>query len=73
MTPMPHISVVSPVYRAEGCVAELCRRLKLAIASITDNFEIILVEDRGPDNSWTARMFVCVVFVWLKISDSIAL
>jgi adenylylsulfate kinase-like enzyme/glycosyltransferase involved in cell wall biosynthesis len=49
---MPHISIVSPVYRAESCVAELCRRLKLAIAPITNDFEIILVEDRGPDNSW---------------------
>lgn len=49
---MPHISIVSPVYRAEGCIAELCRRLKLAIAPITKDFEIILVEDRGPDNSW---------------------
>lgn len=49
---MPHISIVSPVYRAESCVAELCRRLKLAITPITEDFEIILVEDRGPDNSW---------------------
>ena len=51
---MPHISVVSPVYRAESCVAELCRRLKLAITPISADFEIILVEDRGPDNSWAA-------------------
>lgn len=51
---MPHISVVSPVYRAESCVAELCRRLKLSISQITADFEIILVEDRGPDNSWAA-------------------
>ncbi len=51
---MPHISVVSPVYRAEKCVPELCRRLKRALSSITEDFEIILVEDRSPDNSWTA-------------------
>lgn len=51
---MPHISVVSPVYRAEGCVEELCRRLKQAIKPLTENFEIILVEDRSPDNSWAA-------------------
>lgn len=51
---MPHISVVSPVYRAESCVSELCHRLKLAIQTITEDFEIILVEDRGPDNSWAA-------------------
>jgi adenylylsulfate kinase-like enzyme/glycosyltransferase involved in cell wall biosynthesis len=51
---MAHISIVSPVYRAESCVEELCRRLKMAIAPLTEDFEIILVEDRGPDNSWTA-------------------
>lgn len=51
---MPLISVVSPVYKAEGCVAELCRRLKLAIEPLTDDYEIILVEDRSPDNSWAA-------------------
>lgn len=48
----PHISVVSPVYSAEKCISELCARLKKSISLITDNFEIILVEDRGPDNSW---------------------
>lgn len=51
---MPHISVVSPVYQAEACVAELCRRLRAAIAPLTESFEIILIEDRSPDNSWAA-------------------
>ncbi|WP_282045454.1 adenylyl-sulfate kinase [Roseibium album] len=50
----PLISVVSPVYRAEACVAELCRRLKAALSTISENFEIILVEDRSPDESWKA-------------------
>ncbi len=49
---MPLISVVSPVYRAEGCVAELCRRLIGVLGTITDDFEIVLVEDHGPDGSW---------------------
>lgn len=51
---MPHISVVSPVYRAEACIGELCNRLKSTIGSITEDFEIILVDDRSPDNSWAA-------------------
>lgn len=51
---MPHLSVVSPVYKAEGCVAELCRRLKSALDPITEDYEIILVEDRSPDGSWVA-------------------
>ena len=46
------ISVVSPVYRAEPLVGELVARIKKAIQPITEAFEIILVEDRGPDNSW---------------------
>jgi polyisoprenyl-phosphate glycosyltransferase len=47
-----HISVVSPVYRAENIVAELVRRLVVELSKITNDFEIILVEDCGPDNSW---------------------
>ena len=49
---MAHLSIVSPVYKAEGCISELCRRLKLAIEPLTEDYEIILVEDRSPDNSW---------------------
>jgi glycosyltransferase involved in cell wall biosynthesis len=47
-----HISVVIPVYRAERCLDELYCRLKAALESISLNFEIILVEDCGGDNSW---------------------
>lgn len=48
----PHISAVSPVFQAEDCVPELYRRLSGALGSISDNFEIILVEDCGDDSSW---------------------
>jgi dolichol-phosphate mannosyltransferase len=46
------LSVVSPVYRAEGTVAELVRRLDAAASRVTDRYEIVLVEDRSPDGSW---------------------
>ena len=49
---MPHISVVVPVYMAESCLEELYQRLKASIAIITENFEIVLVEDCGGDRSW---------------------
>jgi polyisoprenyl-phosphate glycosyltransferase len=49
---MPHISVVIPVYKAEGCLDELYRRLKVSLESVTSDFEIILVEDCGGDRSW---------------------
>jgi len=51
---VPHVSVVSPVYGAEACIGELCGRLKSTLESITEDFEIILVDDRSPDNSWAA-------------------
>jgi polyisoprenyl-phosphate glycosyltransferase len=49
---MPIISVVVPVYKAEHCLDELYRRLKTALEFISPDFEIVLVEDCGGDNSW---------------------
>jgi dolichol-phosphate mannosyltransferase len=48
----PHISIVSPVYRAENLIEELVRRIHQSVSSITSDYEIILVEDCGPDSSW---------------------
>ena len=49
---MPHLSIVSPVYRAEKIIPVLVDRIKKAVESITNDYEIVLVEDCGPDNSW---------------------
>lgn len=46
------ISIVIPVYKAEHCLDELYHRLKTALESISPDFEIVLVEDCGGDNSW---------------------
>lgn len=48
----PFISIVSPVYRAEKILPELVKRIKQSLEKITDAYEIILVDDGGPDNSW---------------------
>ncbi len=49
---MAHISIVTPVYKAEGCLEELYRRLIAALSGITQDFEIVMVEDCGGDRSW---------------------
>ena len=49
---MPHLSVVIPVYKAEGCLDELYSRLKNTLEIISVDFEIVLVEDCGGDRSW---------------------
>lgn len=51
---MPHISVVTPVYNAEKILPELYRRLTEALGTITEDYEIVMVEDCGADASWPA-------------------
>lgn len=46
------ISVVSPVYRAEKIIDKLVENNIQVLSKITPYFEIILVDDRGPDKSW---------------------
>jgi len=47
-----HISVVVPVYNAEFCLDELYNRLTSSLKLISIDFEIVLVEDCGSDQSW---------------------
>ena len=45
---MPHISVVTPVYRAEGCLEELYRRLDRIsddILAVADRIMYVLVKE----------------------------
>lgn len=49
---MSSISVVIPVYNAEGTLGTLCEHLLAAMPNLTDTFEILLVEDCSRDNSW---------------------
>lgn len=46
------LSVVIPVYQAETILPELCRRLAKTLSSVTQDFEMILVDDRSHDRSW---------------------
>lgn len=55
----PLLSIVSPVYKAEAILDELIKRLKAEISKLTENYEIILVEDGSPDQSWEKIEEVC--------------
>lgn len=57
---MAKISVVSPIYKAEKIVHELVRRIVVNLELITDDYEIILVCDGSPDNSWLAVKEECI-------------
>ena len=61
MNNTPHVSIVSPVYRGEKMVAELVRRNVESVSTITDDYEIILVNDASPDNSWDEIVKQCAL------------
>ena len=46
------ISVISPVYKAKKIVPKLVKEITNSVSSITKEYEIILVEDGCPQNSW---------------------
>src|SRR5581483_9161438 len=47
------ISVVIPVYRSAAIIEKLVARLEVILQAITLEFEIVLVNDCSPDQSWT--------------------
>jgi polyisoprenyl-phosphate glycosyltransferase len=50
--PAPEISVVVPSYGCRDCLTTLCQRLDGVLRQLVSSFEIIIVDDRSPDNSW---------------------
>ena len=53
------ISVISPEYKGAAMVSELVRRIKESVTPISENFEIILVNDASPDDTWAEIQKVC--------------
>ena len=53
------MSVVVPVYGCRGALNELHRRLSETLRTITDDYEIILVNDNCPQNSWEVIETLC--------------
>ena len=53
------ISVVIPIYGCRAAVNELYNRLIKSLSDITDDFEIIMVNDSCPQNSWELIEKIC--------------
>ncbi|CAM2141538.1 polyisoprenyl-phosphate glycosyltransferase [Pararobbsia alpina] len=48
----PDISVVVASYNCLDCLEALCTRVERVLTPLVGSFEIVLVDDRSPDNSW---------------------
>lgn len=58
----PVITVVSPVYRASGLVSELVRQLREVLGGAEVDYEILLIEDGSPDQSWPEIQNACAAY-----------
>lgn len=53
------ISVVSPIYKGADMLHALVERCEQALSTITDDYELVLVNDHSPDNSWEVLTEIC--------------
>ena len=53
------LSIISPVYKAEELVDELIKRIQISVQKITEDYEVILVEDGSLDHSWEKIEYHC--------------
>lgn len=60
------ISIVSPIYKGEKMLDELVSRIEESVQPLTSDYEIILVNDCSPDNSWEKIQSICKVDVHVK-------
>lgn len=62
----PKISFVSPVYNAEKILDKLVFEIQNVMKDIQETYEIVLIDDRSPDNSWEAMKNLSNKFTEVK-------
>jgi glycosyltransferase involved in cell wall biosynthesis len=67
--PMFSISVVVPVYNSQESLPELVDRLQRTLTTITDSFEVILVNDGSRDQSWLQIRQLASCYPWVTGLD----
>jgi glycosyltransferase involved in cell wall biosynthesis len=64
-TGLPKISVVVPVYNSTMVLPRLVKELETVLARCSDGFELILVNDASPDQSWQAISDLTKEHAWV--------
>lgn len=60
------ISVVIPVYNGELTIHPLVERLAAVLPEIATEYEVLLVNDDSPDQSWACINNLCTVYPWVR-------
>lgn len=53
------LSIISPIYKGEKMLDELVSRIETSVETFTKDYEIILVNDCSPDDSWRKIKEIC--------------
>jgi len=59
-------SVVIPVYRSEHTLDPLIQRLAQVLPNVADTYEVVLVNDGSPDNSWVVIERLAKQWPWVR-------
>jgi glycosyltransferase involved in cell wall biosynthesis len=62
---LPRVSVIVPVYRSATCLPLLVQELESVLAVCSSGFELILVNDASPDQSWIAIEELARKYDWV--------
>lgn len=54
-----YLSIVSPIYNAASHLKQFVAEIEKQISAIASEYEIILVDDFSPDNSWAVIQEIC--------------
>jgi undecaprenyl-phosphate 4-deoxy-4-formamido-L-arabinose transferase len=61
-----NLSVVVPVYRGEQTLVPLIERLAQVLPAVARSYEVILVNDGSPDNSWAVIERLARQYPWVR-------
>lgn len=59
-------SVVIPEYKGAKMIPELVKRVSDCLSQVTDSYEIILVNDSSPDDTWSVISKICETNIHVK-------
>jgi glycosyltransferase involved in cell wall biosynthesis len=62
----PSLSVVVPVYNSEAILPELTNRLATVLCQLTDQYELVLVDDGSRDGSWDQINQLAANHGWIR-------
>jgi glycosyltransferase involved in cell wall biosynthesis len=64
-----NVSVVVPVYRGALSIPELAERLGAVLPKVAESYELVLVNDGSPDNSWQVIEQLTSRYPWVRGID----